>query len=168
MWRVKNRIGFNWVLVQTKVYQPFIYIKKCLIIEDQEVIKYKNTEEDLSKHHNIYNKYIKMRKFGVPEEALKIELKKNNLSYQDFIKYKPIKKSINDISVKKAINQIPIKKPMINAFMLKGIKLKKPKKRKKQLKPKKNILTNIYTKNYRPPTREVLAELIKNLKKQPL
>ena len=30
MWRINNRFGFNWILLQTKVYLPFLYIKDCL------------------------------------------------------------------------------------------------------------------------------------------
>ena len=159
MWRVNNRVGFNWVLLQTKVHLPFLYIKRCLI-EDELINIDTSKIDNIDNSSTVYNKYIKMRKFGVPEEAIKRELQKNNLSYTDFTNYKPIK-NISKV--------MPIKKPMINPGMLRGIKLKKPKKRRKK-KPtvKKNILANIDTKNYRPPTTETLAELIKNLKKQPV
>ena len=78
VWNRGEQVGFNWILLQTKVYLPFLHIKECLIVEEPKIfVKAIN-----------YSKYFKMQKFGVPEEAIKTELEKNNLSYSDFIKCK--------------------------------------------------------------------------------
>ena len=156
MWSVNSRFGFNWILLQTKVYLPFLHIKKCLIVEDHTPDVSKPLHRAPNKS-NEYDKYIKMRKFGVPDKAIKIELQKNNLSYSDFLSYEPNRADDKQI--------LPIKKPLINPSMLLGVKLKKSKKRKKS-KPRKDIAPSIDTKNYRPPTKELLVELIKNLKKR--
>uniref|UniRef100_A0A6C0B451 Uncharacterized protein n=1 Tax=viral metagenome TaxID=1070528 RepID=A0A6C0B451_9ZZZZ len=157
MWRVNKRVGFNWILLQTKVYLPFLYINKCLIVDEPEN-QCANKLPGKNNEPNIFEKYIRMQKFGVPEVAIKIELEKNNLSFDDFMNYNP-QKNTNKVSL--------IKKPMINISMLQGVKLKNSKrKRKKISKPKKGMLVNMDTKNYRPPTKELLADLIKNLRKQ--
>jgi len=164
MWSVNNRVGFNWILLQTKVYLPFLHIKDCLIVEGTDDTVKKNTH-NISPGLNIFDKYIKMRKFGVPEKAIKVELEKNQLSYYDFMNFEPLKTQNNIPPTHHAL----IKKPLINMSMLLGVKLKKSKKkRRRKIKPKKEPPVNTDTKNYRPPTKELLAELIRNLKKNPV
>lgn len=38
IWVKNNKIGLNWILLQTKIYEPFIKIDKCLIIDEEEEI----------------------------------------------------------------------------------------------------------------------------------
>ena len=155
IWTMNNRSGFNWILLQTKVYLPIIHIKECLIVED--------TIEPIEKLIN-YTKYFKMRKYGVLEAAIKIELEKNNLSYSKFLNSKSASESKFKKEIKLKSPRCTVR-PLINTAMLLNVKLKN--KRRKKKRKSKNILPEIInTKKYRPPTAVQLAELIKNLKKK--
>ena len=36
IWQKSNKIGLNWILLQTKIYEPFIKIDKCLIMDEDD------------------------------------------------------------------------------------------------------------------------------------
>ena len=46
IWKSKDKIGINWVLVQAKIFQPIIKIDECLIMDEFEEQPYLN-------YHNI-------------------------------------------------------------------------------------------------------------------
>jgi len=145
IWISNNKIGFNWILLQTKIYLPFLYIEECLITEEIEK-KGNNT---------CFDKYTKMLKMGVPLKAIEFELEKNNLSINKFMSLH--NRTHKNSSEKKFI------KPKINPSMLLGIKLKKNKRKKKN--KEKQILAKIDTSKYRPPTKDQLSDILKSLKK---
>ena len=93
IWKSKNKIGINWVLVQTKVFQPIIKIEECLIMDEfdeQPLLNYHNisssetivnsdnedTNSDDDTLTKKYEKYFKMKKMGVPLGAIEIEMSK--------------------------------------------------------------------------------------------
>lgn len=168
IWIKNNIIGLNWLLLQTKVCLPFIKLHKCLIVEDNE-----KTSGTLNVNTSLYKKYIMMKKVGVIDKAIKIELIKHNLDYNTFIKIWN-KKTIH--SVKKTDYVVPKTSvhntPLPNLFtpnMLSSVKLKKIKHRKRTKKAKLNNKTRKNDKHdkkrYRPPTSNQLSSLLKNLKK---
>ena len=96
-----------------------------------------------------------MKRVGVPDIAIKIDLKKNNLAYEDYVKY---------LNGESSIEHIPKLPPKISANMLQGIKLKKFKKSKKKskMKPKPSP---VKTTGYRPPGPDQLMTMLQKLKK---
>ena len=149
IWHLDNKIGFNWILLQTKIFLPFLYIKECLIDDAPD-------KKNVIKSNN-YLKFIKMHKFGVPLSAIRIELGKIGLEYKDFLK--SLNGNKQDISLD---NKIPKKILIINPNMLKAIKLKKPKKRRLKKKLEEKF---VKPKGYQPPSKNQLQNMLKNLKK---
>lgn len=166
LWQNKKNIGINWVLLQSKIYLPIFEIKECLIIEDREPINTKSSNEVKSpfikKDNNetclvingleTYMKYINMKKFGVPDNAIQIELRKNNLCFEKYVECLE--------SYQKSKGEKPKPPPLkINVSMLSAIKLKKIKKKKK-----KKLPPPPKKKGYQPPTPNQLQEMLKGLK----
>ena len=166
IWNKKNILGFNWIILQTKVFLPFLYLTECLIQDDTPNCDFKgvmiNKEQKIlstininKKINPVFEKYVKMKKVGVPDIAIKIDLKKNNLAYEDYVKY---------LNGESSIEHIPKLPPKISANMLQGIKLKKFKKSKKKskMKPKPSP---VKTTGYRPPGPDQLMTMLQKLKK---
>lgn len=152
MWFNNNKFGFNWILIQSKVYLPFVYIKRCLISEENEI----PLKQPLTKKTNSpdLTKYQKMLKFGVPLEVIKMDLKKNGIPYSSF--------ETSTISNEKYVSP----KPIINTMMLKNVRLKKRKKKKrsKLSKKYKEQSINKDDSKYRPPSSNELKALLSKLK----
>jgi len=159
LWLINDKIGLNWVLVQTKIYPAFLTIKECLI-EDDEVLCNTIPKKDKIIKKN-YDKFIKMNKFGVPMSAIKIELNKHQLNINEFLEliHSPEDKEHNK-------NITPIKKHLIkiNPNMLQSIKLKKPKKKRKKKIKIKNTIDKVKQKGYKPPSKKLLQKMLKKLK----
>ena len=170
LWQNKRNIGVNWILLQSKIYLPIFEIKECLIVDDENIpnssssptqgVKYKLPKEEKPSPLAIsgletYMKYINMKKFGVPDNAIQIELHKNNLCFEKYIE------CLNSYQASKGKKPKP-PPPKINVSMLSGVKLKKVKKKKKGKNkpppppPKK--------KGYHPPTPNQLQDMLKGLK----
>jgi len=149
IWISNNRVGFNWILIQSKVYLPFMYIKRCLISEEVPISLKKAVVK--SERGQDLTKYDKMLKFGVPLEVIKMDLKKNGIPYSSF-------ECSGAVGVKDIVSR-----PVINPLMLKHIKLKKVKKRKK--KPIRVLNTD--DSRYRPPSSSELKSLLLKLKSCP-
>mgnify|MGYP001304801113 CR=1 FL=1 len=96
IWKSKNKIGINWVLVQAKIFQPIIKIDECLIMdefEEQPLLNYhkipesnkiinneaseKSDIEVIDELKSKYDKFLKMKKMGVPLGAIEIEMSKD-------------------------------------------------------------------------------------------
>ena len=162
LWLINDKIGLNWILVQTKIYPPFLTIKECLI-EDDEVFCNTTPKKDKIIKKN-YDKFIKMKKFGVHMSAIEIELKKHQLDINEFLE---LIHSPEDKEHKKVITPIKRNLLKINPNMLQSIKLKKPKKRRNKKKKKiKNIIDKVKQKGYKPPSKKQLQKILKKLKKR--
>lgn len=79
IWLKDNKAGLNYIVVQLKVYKPIIYTNKCLIIEDNDIfvpdkkaIVSKDTSEKVDP---LYAVYFKMKKMGVPIQAIQMKMK---------------------------------------------------------------------------------------------
>ena len=92
IWKSKNKIGINWVLVQAKIFQPIIKIEECLIMDEfdeQPLLNYhtipkteKIVNDEISQESDDglkskYDKFLKMKKMGVPLGAIEIEMSKD-------------------------------------------------------------------------------------------
>lgn len=102
IWKSKDKIGINWVLVQTKIFQPIIKIDECLIMDEfdeQPLLNYHNIDnkspvneqpdisEDEDELKTKYQKFIKMKKMGVPIGAIQVEMTKfPDLDINEFLK----------------------------------------------------------------------------------
>ena len=116
IWKSKDKIGINWVLVQAKIFQPIIKIDECLIMdefEEQPYLNYHNLDNsdscsndetntsELDSNDELktkYEKFIKMKKMGVPIGAIQVEMTKfPDLDINEFLKLigeKPIDANI--------------------------------------------------------------------------
>ena len=142
-----NKVSFNWILLQVKIYDYPIDIKKCLI-NDIDTIKSNLSLNDskLDKAiDNEYEKYLLMKKRGVPLGAILVDIVKNNHDKDYFLniineKEEPLKKNYKR-PLKKYIEVKNEKKKeksfTINSNILKSVKLNKVKKEKKKKKRKK-------------------------------
>ena len=92
LWKSKDKIGINWVLVQAKIFQPIIKVDECLIMDEydeQPLLNYHNNDriddissekintDDNSELEEKYSKFLKMKKMGVPIGAIEIEMLKD-------------------------------------------------------------------------------------------
>ena len=55
IWINNNKIGLNCILLQTKVYEPFIKVNKCLINEDEEIYITSQNNQNCIKLLNLKN-----------------------------------------------------------------------------------------------------------------
>lgn len=168
LWENKRNIGINWLILQSKIYLPIFEIKECLIVDDEDGNKTPPEEVKPSPIKkavkspvplainglDTYMKYINMKKFGVPDNAIQIELHKNNLCFEKYIE------CLNSYQESKGKKPKP-SPPKINISMLSGVKLKKVKKKKKKNKPPPPPPKK---KGYQPPTPNQLQEMLKGLK----
>jgi len=169
LWENKRNIGINWLILQSKIYLPIFEIKECLIVDDEVVSNYTASNASNAKSAYVknelkspiaisgldtYMKYINMKKFGVPDKAIQVELHKNNLCFEKYIE------CLNSYQESKGKKPNP-SPPKINISMLSGVKLKKVKKRKKKNKPPPPPPKK---KGYQPPTPNQLQEMLKGLK----
>lgn len=171
---ITNRImGLEWYVIQSKIYRDVKSVDTCIIQEDEydkpyikpEIhceccsAKQKNNTKDVSVTDNtllIYDRFIKMKKMGVPEGAIRMKILQEGLIYEDFEK---IMNGENKIS-------IPISnKPMISANMLMGITLKKAVIHNKN-EEKKDIIPLQLKDKYKPPSEEELRNILARLKKR--
>ena len=80
LWLKNGKAGLNYTIIQLKVYKPIIYMNKCLIIEDTDIFTQEdnktitpvNTYEDIDP---LYKIYFKMKKMGVPIQAIQMKMK---------------------------------------------------------------------------------------------
>ena len=112
-----------------------------------------------------YEKYIKMKKFGVPLMAIKQKIITNQLDYNTFLNYLHNNKNENN-KIKKTTNDVPIsknntKRKIINfADLLK----QKGKLKKTVIKPKSSNKKKWYMKGKNVPTLQDILKTLQSLK----
>ena len=165
LWKSKDKIGINWVLVQAKIFQPIIKIDECLIMDEfdeQPLLNYHNNERiesvsndtdnivDNSELEEKYKKFLKMKKMGVPIGAIEIEmLKDSQFDINEFLKL------IGEPP--KNYNITP--KPTFKLVLPKS-------------KPKTTDISNRNTSghtsaSFRPPSKDDIQNMLAKLKKTP-
>ena len=174
-----NKISFNWILLQVKIYDYPIDIKKCLIkdnidttksilsLNDSDKLDKKSETSDLNPE---YEKYLLMKKRGVPLGAILVDITKNNHDKEYFLniineKEEPLKKNYKR-PPKKYIEVKNEKKKesfTINPNILKSVKLNKVNKDNKKKKNNKNKNSN--SNGSLIPDKKTLKEMISRLKK---
>ena len=168
IWIKDNKMGLNWIMLQTKIYLPILKINECLIVEDEEELqaKYYNSPKE-NQQFNLcpestnskFSKFVNMNKFGVPNGPIEIELKKIGLTLQEFLDYNQKQSNTQgNIQQHTEIYSKP-NNPIINVMDIHSVKLKKCKKKKKT-----NNKDNQVSNSYRPPSSTQLQDMIKNLK----
>lgn len=99
IWIKDKKLGFNWVLLQTKVFQPIQIISECLIIDEHE-------ERDILHYHTpklikppvdsikntfienpTFTRFVKMKKMGIPDMVIQNKMTLEGLNYSDFTTY---------------------------------------------------------------------------------
>lgn len=149
IWETPIARGLHWILLQTQVYPECIHIAECLIVDDIETPV-------------CFKKYLHMKKVGVPLCAIQIELKKNNLSYTEFMDTCNLKEHSIDTQ-RTPIVQLN-RRLIMSTNLLLSVKLKHRKKRKKR----KNTPTPtlpLSGNGYRPPDVNELLKLRSSLKR---
>ena len=68
LWRPIKKLWFQWYLVQAKIVEP-LRVQEYLFLDDDEHLKY----EDEKDEDPIHDKYSKMLKMGVPQEAIDLQ-----------------------------------------------------------------------------------------------
>jgi hypothetical protein len=161
VWKSHNKLGINWVLVQTKIFQPIIKLDQCLIMDDFEdnpVLHYHSNNSPDNKINSPrpklqdtnndgfekkYDKFIKMKKMGIPIGAIEIEMTK-----------------FPDHSIKEFKNHFGIEDDNIPLNPRPKIIIKK-----NPPQPKPPSTTSGHTSSaFRPPTANELTAILKKLK----
>ena len=161
IWKSKDKIGINWVLVQAKIFQPIIKIDECLIMDEFEeypLLNYHNTNskievispeniqindtDDTSYLKEKYSKFFKMKKMGVPIGAIEIEmLKHTQLDINEFLK----------LIGEPLINNKRVSNPTFKLVLSKT-------------KSKTTNISNKTSNSYRPPSKDDIQNMLANLK----
>jgi len=161
LWKSKDKIGINWVLVQAKIFQPIIKIDECLIMDEfdeQPMLNYHTTNnrvaiiapenndiDDNSELEEKYSKFLKMKKMGVPIGAIEIDMLKDpKFDINEFLKL--VGEPLRD-------NKI-VSKPTFKLV------LPKPKP-----KPVNNANSDQTGGSFRPPTKDDIQNMLAKLKK---
>lgn len=119
IWQNSNKIGINWSVLQTKVFLPIIKLKECIIVDDTP--HYNIATEYTTNKCDKYDKYIAMKKYGMPKEALEFKLKSDNIDIDEFYKYI---KTTSTPPQRTPIKSIFSPSSIINPADLKNISLK--------------------------------------------
>ncbi len=187
VWQKGNKMGLNWVILQTKVYHPIFKLNECLIIDPFEsnpnsfyniyttsneiinssVIK----NEPPNEEHPIYGKYVKMKRMKIPDGAIQSKCMMDGINYNDFLNY--INPSTTTTTNKAPpipppfllpLGQTTLKTDSVNKItpnMLLSIKLKK---NNSELPPPKKIhIEN--PSGFKPPSASDLLNVLNRLKK---
>jgi hypothetical protein len=167
-------MGLQWYVIQSKIYKNIIKLDKCLIEEDeydQTFIKPISHCSCCSKkiyissnsnpeENPIYGKFIKMKRMGIPIDAIRIKIEQEQLSFIEF------QNIINNLPSSPSIisNNIPSGRPNISANMLMGITLKKS-----LINTEKNVKKDIVPlqlkEKYTPPSADEIKNILSRLKK---
>lgn len=193
LWQKGTKMGLNWVLLQTKIYHPIMYLDEYLILDPDEEnpkLYYHSLPQQQNRLNNIptatsissnliplaptlsvnkednpiYGKYIKMNRMGIPLEALKLKVKNDGHDLQDFLSF------YNDTNKDNVNNTIPNTKSLFNSTGTGLSKITSNMLLSVSLKKANN--SNEHTKikiennsGFKAPSKEELMNIINGLKK---
>lgn len=169
IWQNKNKIGLEWLLFQTKIFYPIQKLTECIIFDEHEecpLLHYFNKNLDISQKHKakskktkkedhpIFGKFVKLKRLGVNETAIKIRLEQDGVNVSDFNNFMyGYQTDLPKLSA-------PAVKPLLSADLFKNARLKKVKKTYKNLIPKnENSIKQCII------TQDTLMNVIANLRK---
>ena len=171
LWRSDKELWFQWYLVQAKIIEP-LRIQTYLFLDDEEHQRYTdptdpddpNDPNEVSKHDNVIkdDKYSKMLKMGVPQEAIdlqrRIDLQKRIDSSKSIPPPPPLlNHALTRPSMRSFANEPPQK---ITASDLKQVVLKKP----KHINKDKLRASDDQMGFFEPPSLDAIQTMLKNLK----
>jgi hypothetical protein len=169
---ITNRtMGLQWYVIQSKIYRDVMSLNECIIEEDEydkpyinpeihcKCCMYKQTPKETStkinlEDHPVYGKYMKMKKMGIPEGAIRLKMGQEGLKYEDMEK----------LGSGGEIKENVVNRPMINANMFSGVKLKKVEISAEE--KKKEVIPLQLRDKYKPPSEEELKSILSRLKKR--
>lgn len=164
IWISDNKIGINIKCYQIQTFGNDIHLTGYGFIDDLSIVKceYKEIVKEVVLNpiecHEKYGKYFKMKKMGIPTEAIQQRMKLDGL-IPDVINYDPdtdITK-VKELDVKKVEEPIKINPSLLLAG-INGLKKVDPKTLiKKKLKQQ--------NKGWNPPTVEEINNILSNLRK---
>ena len=156
LWYSKNKFGYKWILTQIKMYPLYKQFNECFIDNDTIDIfdNLNHKTDDNKEYHPIYGKFIKMKRLGIPLNAIYNKIILENLNIDKFKLLIDEKVSINKKSVLSKKSTIPVLTP--NMLLSKSLKKTHNNPNNKSDKLKKSTLF--------APTENELARIIMNLK----
>jgi hypothetical protein len=170
-------MGLQWYIIQSKIYKNIIKLDECLIQDDDYDKPFLQPETHCNccskklqqksssippEEHPTYGRFIKMKRMGIPIDAIKLKLEQENLSFDEF---QNIQNNIPKLPpATLSISHIPSGRPNISANMLMGITLKKA--TINTVEPaKKEIIPLQLKEKYTPPSADELKNILARLKK---
>lgn len=158
LWRSDKELWFQWYLVQAKIVEP-LRVQEYLFLDDDEHLKYEDEKDPIN------DKYSKMLKMGVPQEAIDlqrtIDLQNRAVAPKQGIPAPPPPPFLSKRSNPITKSSIPKK---ITADDLKQVVLKKSDKTKER-----DVKSTIRGSNdqmgfFEPPSLDVIQAMLQNLK----
>jgi hypothetical protein len=161
-------MGLHWSVLQCRIYKNIIKFDECVIKEDDYDKPFLNPDEHCkccskktviisSNNNDEYEKYVKMKKMGIPVEAIKLKIKQDGLDVNVFENLNTSTKTITAIKTETGA-------PRISANMLSTVMLKKATPIEKEAKPKELIPLQLREK-YTPPSKDDILNILNRLKK---
>jgi hypothetical protein len=166
-------MGLQWYVIQSKIYKNILKFTDCLIQDDeydQSFIKPEihctccSKKQILStnpEEHPTLGRFIKMKRMGIPIDAIRLKIEQENLS---FIEFESLLNNIPKAPTIPSITQsMPSGRPAISANMLTGITLKKATVNTNEM--KKEIIPLQLKEKYTPPSADEIKTILARLKK---
>jgi hypothetical protein len=170
---LNNRsMGLQWYVIQSKIYKNILKLNECLIKEDeydQSFIKpeihcscccKKQVVSSNPEEHPTLGRFIKMKRMGIPIDAIRIKIEQENLSFNDF---QDLISNVPKAPTITPMISIPTGRPNISANMLQGITLKKSTVNVNET--KKEIIPLQLKEKYTPPSADEIKNILARLKK---
>jgi hypothetical protein len=172
IWISDKSMGLQWYVIQSKIYKNILKFSECLIEDDEydksfikpeihcaccskKQIITSNPEE-----HPTLGRFIKMKRMGIPIDAIRLKIEQENLSFNDF---QNLISNIPKAPTISPITAIPAGRPNISANMLQGITLKKAAVNVNET--KKEIIPLQLKEKYTPPSADEIKNILARLKK---
>jgi hypothetical protein len=152
----KNILKFSECLIEDDEYDKS-FIKPeihCACCSKKQIIT-SNPEE-----HPTLGRFIKMKRMGIPIDAIRLKIEQENLSFNDF---QNLISNIPKAPTISPITAIPSGRPNISANMLQGITLKKAMVNVNEI--KKEIIPLQLKEKYTPPSADEIKNILARLKK---
>jgi hypothetical protein len=137
VWQKGNKMGLNWVILQSKVYHPIYKLDECLIMDPFEnnpnsfynICSPSNNPTNInnntvnntikieppSEEHPIFGKYVKMKRMKIPDGAIQSKCMMEGINYTDFLNY------INPTANKDISNIPPVMPNIPPPFLLSSL-----------------------------------------------
>ena len=80
IWINENKYGLNWEIIQIKVFPPIHILEYCFIDDNNTNHIINNQKIILYKDHPRYSKFFKMKKMGVNVNAIRQQMKMENIN----------------------------------------------------------------------------------------